>query len=89
MHKHPHRHGNPAGEHPNHQGCGCHPAAKESVPVPPSEKRYTDPVCGMRIAPDESMSFTYKGTKYYFCSDDDLEKFKQNPEKYVHSDHQH
>ncbi|MEX2117498.1 MAG: efflux RND transporter periplasmic adaptor subunit [Bacteroidota bacterium] len=42
-----------------------------------------DPVCGMTIKPDEKRSSTYQGKTYYFCSDDDLEKFKKNPEKYV------
>ena len=47
-----------------------------------------DPVCGMTITPDKERSFTYKGKSYYFCSDDDLEKFKKNPEKYVTGDQQ-
>lgn len=58
------------------------PAAKPAAP-----KTVVDPVCGMEITPDEQRSYTYKGTTYYFCSDDDLKKFKQNPEKYV--GHQH
>lgn len=57
-------------------------AAKPAVPI-----TVVDPVCGMEITPDEQRSYTYKGTTYYFCSDDDLKKFKQNPEKYV--GHQH
>ena len=48
-----------------------------------------DPVCGMTIEPDMERSFAYQGKTYYFCSDDDLEKFKKNPEKYVPGDHQH
>jgi Cu(I)/Ag(I) efflux system membrane fusion protein len=45
--------------------------------------KHIDPVCGMEAANDEALSYTYKGKKYYFCSDFDMEKFKQNPEKYV------
>jgi RND family efflux transporter MFP subunit len=40
-----------------------------------------DPVCGMEISPDEHLSYTYRGTKYYFCSSDDMEKFRKNPDK--------
>jgi YHS domain-containing protein len=42
-----------------------------------------DPVCGMETGGDENLSFTYKGTKYYFCSPEDMEKFKGDPAKYV------
>lgn len=42
-----------------------------------------DPVCGMSIRPKEEKSFSYNGKKYYFCSDDDLAKFKSDPGKYI------
>jgi YHS domain-containing protein len=42
----------------------------------------------MTISPDEKRSSTYQGKTYYFCSDDDLEKFKKNPEKYVPDEQQ-
>jgi len=48
-----------------------------------------DPVCGMTITPDPKRSFSYKGKTYYFCMDDDLEKFKENPEKYLKGDQEH
>jgi RND family efflux transporter MFP subunit len=50
---------------------------------------FVDPVCGMETEPKNELSFSYNGTKYYFCSADDMEKFKKNPEKYVSHDHQH
>ncbi len=52
-----------------------------------SQKRI-DPVCGMEAQQKEELSYTHKGTKYYFCSTDDLEKFKVDPEKYVGQRHQ-
>lgn len=52
-------------------------------------QKVVDPVCGMEISPDEQLSFTFHGTKYYFCMLADLEEFKNNPEKYVTSEHQH
>jgi len=49
----------------------------------------TDPVCGMEISPNERRSYTFNDAKYYFCSDEDLEKFKKDPEKYVTPEYQH
>jgi Cu(I)/Ag(I) efflux system membrane fusion protein len=46
-----------------------------------------DPVCGMEIEPNEKLAYVHRGTKYYFCSGDDMEKFKQNPEKYLEHEH--
>ena len=43
----------------------------------------------MEAIVDEEHSFTYKGTKYYFCSTEDLEKFKKDPDKYAGQTHQH
>jgi Cu2+-exporting ATPase len=83
MHKQAHRHDDPAGGHPNHQGCGCHPTAKESVPVPPSEKRYTDPVCGMRVAAHPDKKVVHQGQAYYFCSNGCVTKFRADPQAYV------
>jgi RND family efflux transporter MFP subunit len=52
-------------------------------------QKVIDPVCGMEGIVDEEHSFTYKGAKYYFCSTEDLEKFKKDPDKYVSQSHQH
>ena len=53
------------------------------------ERTVVDPVCGMEITPDEKKSYTYKEKKYYFCSEGDMEKFKENPEHYLSREHQH
>jgi RND family efflux transporter MFP subunit len=58
---------------------------KASAPA----QKVTDPVCGMEITPAEDQSYTYKGKKYYFCSAEDLEKFKQNPDQYTKPEHEH
>ncbi len=43
-----------------------------------------DPVCGMRISPKTAAyAAKEKGGEYYFCASGCLEKFKQNPKKYV------
>ena len=44
----------------------------------------TDPVCGMSVDPaNASGSHTHAGTTYYFCSRGCLDKFRQNPERYL------
>lgn len=54
----------------------------------------TDPVCGKEVARgkileiDEDriraeVNYKYKGKTYFFCSNECLEKFKKNPEKYI------
>jgi RND family efflux transporter MFP subunit len=45
--------------------------------------KFIDPVCGMEAQQKEELSYTHKGKKYFFCSTEDLEKFKKDPEKYV------
>jgi YHS domain-containing protein/cytochrome c5 len=43
-----------------------------------------DPVCGMKIEPEDAAGKSeYKGTTYYFCMDADKETFDQDPEKYI------
>jgi YHS domain-containing protein len=42
-----------------------------------------DPVCGLIVEKDPSLSTNYKGETYYFCSKADMEKFKKEPEKYA------
>ena len=46
-----------------------------------------DPVCGMNVDPKSSnYSMEYKGNTYYFCSEQCLNSFTSNPEKYLESD---
>ena len=40
-------------------------------------------VCDMDVDPASAPKSTYKGKKYYFCSDDHKKIFEQSPEKYV------
>jgi RND family efflux transporter MFP subunit len=86
-------------DHSGHQ-AGESKQRKDKTVVSPEEKQeevkqskaaqtVVDPVCGMEIVPDEKKSYSYKGKKYYFCSDENMEKFKQNPEKFLKSEHEH
>ena len=43
-----------------------------------------DPVCGMTVNPDTAAgSFEYQGQTYYFCSTHCLNKFREDPERYL------
>ena len=51
---------------------------------PDTQTSYSDPVCGMRTT--DAAAFTpydHEGKRYYFCSDNCLEKFKKNPGKFL------
>ena len=55
-----------------------------------------DPVCGMEVDPKtSSYVMEYNGGSYYFCSENCLNEFKKDPEKYLrgggesHGGHRH
>ena len=41
------------------------------------------PVCGMDVDPKSAPKSVYKGTTYYFCSDDDKKTFDTDPQKFT------
>jgi len=43
----------------------------------------TDKVCGKTVEPESSFTYEYKGTNYYFDSEQCLTVFKNNPEHFV------
>jgi Cu+-exporting ATPase len=44
----------------------------------------TDPVCGMRIDPDDAAATAeHNGNIYYFCSEVCRDLFEANPDSYV------
>ena len=43
-----------------------------------------DPICGMEVEPSKAAGKrVYNGQSYYFCSHHCLEKFKEDPEKFL------
>jgi len=42
-----------------------------------------DPVCGMEVGPETAHRFLHAGTDYLFCSAGCLEKFRENPGRYI------
>ncbi|HVZ18287.1 MAG TPA: heavy metal translocating P-type ATPase [Terriglobales bacterium] len=48
-------------------------------------KLETDPVCHMQVNPAKAAGkYTYQGTTYYFCNPSCEEKFRAEPERYLH-----
>ncbi|TXT63644.1 MAG: Copper-exporting P-type ATPase [Promethearchaeota archaeon] len=50
------------------------------------EERLTDPICGMKIIPSQSIEYEYEGENFYFCNPSCLKEFKNDPEKYKNFD---
>jgi YHS domain-containing protein len=44
---------------------------------------YTDPVCGVPLEPDVAIMQEYKGTTYYFDSEECLSVFNKNPKNFT------
>lgn len=44
-----------------------------------------DPVCGMPVEPDKGYAKAYQGVIYRFCSRSCLDKFDDNPARYLNS----
>ncbi len=60
--------------------------ASASVGEPKScchSKELKDPVCGMTVKPDSPHKHSFNGVDYYFCCAGCLEKFSENPQKYL------
>ncbi|HKB35989.1 MAG TPA: YHS domain-containing protein, partial [Gemmataceae bacterium] len=61
---------------PKSLGLSMAPAAAGSV---------KDPVCGMTVNPaTAAASFEYQGQKYYFCNPSCAQRFRADPERYLH-----
>jgi putative intracellular protease/amidase/YHS domain-containing protein len=56
-----------------------------SAPVSTAEHPLC-PVCGMDVDPKIAPKSVYKGTTYYFCSDDDKKTFDAAPDKFATAD---
>ena len=51
----------------------------------PIATEVVDPVCGMTISPEDAVGHvTYDGQTYYFCNESCLERFRDDPESFLH-----
>ena len=70
----------------NHQHEHQHPAGASAKPgrlpvaAEPLEK---DPVCGMDVPADAPLRSEYRGKTYHFCGQRCLDRFNQDPGKFV------
>ncbi len=63
--------------------------SEEKVTEESAPRTRTDPVCGMSVEQDSAQySYEYKGVTYYFCSENCLTKFQENPDTYLHRESQ-
>lgn len=45
---------------------------------------HTDPVCGMEVTPETAAgAWEHDGTTYYLCSAGCLERFREDPERFL------
>src|SRR5512138_2462202 len=71
----------------------CSPACEERFKANPNKfirheepvaVAHRDPVCGMDVtAEDAAGSVAHDGRQYFFCSQNCLQKFQTNPDKYI------
>ncbi len=47
-----------------------------------------DPVCGMTVDRSKARRLEHAGTTYYFCSDNCLQAFQRDPDRYTHAHHE-
>lgn len=72
------------GDHSGHNMTPGHPIHDHAPAVTDQAQSVTDPVCGDQIDPKTAAAKTvYAGKTYYFCSQDNKEKFDKNPETYL------
>ena len=57
------------------------PSAPDGKPVETAMVK--DPVCGMMVVSDKAKDHSYKGVRYYFCSQKCHDLFEENPTAYV------
>ena len=73
-------HDHPPAADTSHLHTGAH---EGHHPVSDSQKPFTDPVCGMKVAADPQKEIAYEGTSYHFCSTKCMDKFHANPPAYL------
>jgi Cu+-exporting ATPase len=72
-------------DHHHHHGRHHDDAisSKHGEIAPNTDKPFTDPVCGMKVAADPEKKIEYAGDAYYFCSAGCMEKFRAGPQTYA------
>jgi Cu+-exporting ATPase len=53
-------------------------------PHPAADGQFTDPVCGMKVGADPQKEIVFEGQTHHFCSMKCMDKFRANPQIYLH-----
>ncbi|MCW9023104.1 MAG: YHS domain-containing protein [Gammaproteobacteria bacterium] len=66
-------------------GCGSHMkhGSNGDINHDVNQKKHTDPVCGMEVDIDKGYGKMHEGNLYRFCSRNCLDKFENEPDKYL------
>ena len=71
-------------------GCGAHMmrghaghARGSGRQQPATGPEATDPVCGMKVGPEQGYTTVHDGQSYRLCSRACLDRFEANPRQYV------
>ncbi len=71
------------GSHMKH-GHGGQDHSKEGAPdADDNISKYIDPVCDMEVETEQGYGKMYQGMLYRFCSKSCLDKFDNEPERYI------
>ncbi len=72
-------------DHKQHHKCCAHSEVPSHATI---IEEFVDPVCGMKTKDaSKYIGYKYKEQKFYFCSKHCLEKFKQDPDRYINGSH--
>jgi Cu+-exporting ATPase len=64
--------------------CELHAATHAQATLPPPAETVLDPVCGMRIAPqDAAARLVHEGVEHHFCSAGCARRFQADPQRYL------
>ena len=61
----------------------AHSTDPHRLPIAAGAPKLRDPVCGMMVAADAPLRTTHQGETYVFCNPKCLQRFKQNPTRYL------
>jgi len=68
-------------QHEDHGPAG---AGVKPRPAPPvAQPQAKDPVCGMQVSSDAPLRTDYEGTTYRFCGQRCLDRFRQDPRRFI------
>jgi len=70
------------GSHMTH-GHGGHSHSRDDASNDDNIRKYIDPVCDMEVETEQGYGKMYQGKLYRFCSKSCLDKFDDEPERYL------